>query len=291
MINKSGFINILKPTGMTSSDVVFAVKKKLKTKKVGHLGTLDPAASGVLPIAIGKATKFFDYFLSKDKVYIARVKFGITTDTLDSFGEIVCKNSKIVKKDEILAVLKEFIGKIKQVPPKYSAIKINGKKACDLAREKVDFEIKAKDIEIFDIKLLEDFGNNEFLFKVHCSAGTYIRTLFNDIANKLNTFATTTTIIREKSGMFSIKNSILIEDLSDEKIVSITDQFNSKKIIEVDEKEAKKLINGVKIKADEIGIIKDKEIFISYKNIIIGFYKIENNYLIPIIYLYEVEND
>jgi tRNA pseudouridine55 synthase len=248
---------------------------------------LDPAASGVLPIAIGKAAKFFDYFLEKDKVYIARVKFGIETDTLDSFGAIVDKNSKIVKKDEILAILSNFIGKIKQVPPKYSAIKINGKKACDLARENVDFEIKAKEIEIFDIKLLDDFGDNEFLFKVHCSAGTYIRTLFADIAKILGTVSTTTTIIRAKSGLFSIEESILLDDIEELKIMPIKKLFKDKKNIEVNENIAKKLINGVKVFANELTENLDGEFFVSYKNKTIGFYKIKDERLETIAYLIE----
>ena len=148
----TGFVNIIKPTGMTSSDVVLRVKKILKTKKVGHLGTLDPAASGVLPVAVGKATKFFDYFLNKDKTYVAVVKFGIETDSLDSFGNITNKDNTIISKEDILKVIPEFIGKILQVPPKYSAIKINGKRACDLARENIDFEIKPKEITIHSIK-------------------------------------------------------------------------------------------------------------------------------------------
>ena len=288
MITKSGFINVLKPTGMTSSDVVFAVKKKLKIKKIGHLGTLDPAASGVLPIAIGKATKFFDYFLNKDKVYLARVKFGVETDTLDSFGVIVNKNSKQVKKEQILAILNNFKGKINQIPPKYSAIKINGKRACDLARENVDFEIESKEIEIFNIELIEDIGDNEFMFKVHCSAGTYIRTLFLDIAYKLGTISTTTTIIRLKSGLFSINDAVMLDDIDEKSIISIKDTFKSKQIIEVDELLAKKFINGVKVRSDEIKNINENEFFISYKNIIIGLYKIENNNIISIVYLYGV---
>ena len=288
MNNKAGFINILKPTGMTSADVVFAVKKKLKIKKIGHLGTLDPAATGVLPIAVDRATKFFDYFLNKDKVYLARVKFGVETDTLDSFGVIVNKNSKQVKKEQILAILNNFKGKINQIPPKYSAIKINGKRACDLARENVDFEIESKEIEIFNIELIEDIGDNEFMFKVHCSAGTYIRTLFLDIAYKLGTISTTTTIIRLKSGLFSINDAVMLDDIDEKSIISIKDTFKSKQIIEVDELLAKKFINGVKVRSDEIKNINENEFFISYKNIIIGLYKIENNNIISIVYLYGV---
>ena len=291
MIIKSGFINVIKPTGMTSSDVVFAVKKKLKIKKIGHLGTLDPAATGVLPIAVGKATKFFDYFLNKDKVYIARVKFGIETDTLDSFGTVVKKDNKIVSKEEILTHTASFIGRIEQYPPKYSAIKINGKRACDLARENIEFEIKPKQIKVFDISLLDDFGDNEFLFKVHCSAGTYIRTLFSDLAHSLGTISTTTAILRTKSGRFELTNSVIIDEIQEDSIISISEVFKNCQTIKVDRELAKKFINGVKVCVDEVKDILDDEFFVIYNNVLIGFYKKENKSIKPIVYLYEVNND
>lgn len=291
MIIKSGFINVIKPTGMTSSDVVFAVKKKLKIKKIGHLGTLDPAATGVLPIAVGKATKFFDYFLNKDKVYIARVKFGIETDTLDGFGKIVKKDNKTVLKEDILGKIQSFIGKIEQYPPKYSAIKINGKRACDLARENVEFEIKPKQIEVFDINLLDDFSDNEFLFKVHCSAGTYIRTLFSDLAYSLGTISTTTAILRIKSGRFSILDALPLEKINENSLVSISNAFDSCRVIGVNEALAKKFINGVSVNADEIQDLTENEFFISFKDVMIGFYKKEKNIIKTIVYLYEVNND
>ncbi len=290
MTNRTGFLNIIKPTGMTSADVVFAVKKILKTKKVGHLGTLDPAASGVLPIAIGKATKFFDYFLKKDKVYVARVKFGIKTDTLDSYGQIIETDKVKVTKVQIEQILPKFKGKIKQIPPKYSAIKIGGKRACDLARENINFDISAKQIEIFDIKILQDLSENEFLFKVHCSAGTYIRTLFADIAKKLGTFATTPVILRTKSGRFDIKNATALNEITEENIMSISSVFDNLTTIEVGEPIAKKLINGVKISVKELGENTGDEFFISYKNKTIGFYKKEGDDVCPIIYLYEVND-
>ena len=290
MTNLTGFVNIVKPTGMTSSDVVLKVKKILKTKKVGHLGTLDPAASGVLPIAVGKATKFFDYFLSKEKEYVAIVKFGIETDTLDSFGNITIKENISVSKQNIENVLNKFIGDIEQIPPKYSAIKINGKKACDLAREDVDFEIKPRKIHIFSINLLEEFGENVFKFKVHCSAGTYIRTLFSDIAKEIGTISTTPVIIRTKSGRFDSSNSITLEELEQtSKLQTIEDIFADIKKFEVSDEVAKKLINGVKISVVEIPVkMRDgEECLIINDNRLIGFYKAQNNALIQLVYLYE----
>lgn len=288
----TGFVNIIKPTGMTSSDVVLRVKKILKTKKVGHLGTLDPAASGVLPVAVGKATKYFDYFLNKDKTYIAVVKFGIETDSLDSFGNITNKDNIIISKEDILKVIPAFIGKILQVPPKYSAIKINGKRACDLARENIDFEIKPKEITIHSIKLISKQSENVFKFEVHCSAGTYIRTLFSDIAYKMGTISTTPVIIRTKSGRFNLNNALSLEDFEQsQKVLSITDVFNDIEVYEVDEKIAKKLINGVKIVKNEPNLSKNayfnKEVLFAFENNLIGMYRLVDDRFEPIVYLYQ----
>lgn len=285
---QSGFVNIIKPTGMSSSDVVCKVKKALKLKKVGHLGTLDPAASGVLPVAFGKATKFFDYFLKKDKEYIADVKFGVLTDTLDSFGLITEYNSKIITSQDIERVLNQFIGKINQVPPMYSAIKINGKKACDLARLGQDFELKAREIEIYSIDLLGEMSDNFFRFKVHCSAGTYIRTLFNDIANALGTIATTVVIIRSKSGSFKIENAITIDEIQDDNCMSIEDVFENFNKIEIkDNVIFKKLLNGVKLTKSNLNIECDDYFFITNQSSLIGMYHYENDRLICDVFLVE----
>lgn len=286
---KSGFVNIIKPTGESSSNVVCKIKKILGIKKVGHLGTLDPAASGVLPIAFGKATKFFDYFLTKDKEYIAVVKFGIETDTLDSFGEIVDKNENEVSSEEIQAVLGEFVGKIKQVPPKYSAIKIDGKKACDLAREGKDVEIKSREIEIFSLKLLNKIENNVYRFKVHCSAGTYIRTLFSDIAKRLGTVSTTSVIIRTKSGAFDIEQAKTLSELEKEKQVSsIEEIFKSFKVIEVsNEVLIKKLLNGVKLSKDELDFDENENFFIKIRDNLVGMYHFDGKKLICDVFLCE----
>ncbi len=291
MTNKTGFLNVLKPTGMTSADVVFAVKKLLKPSKIGHLGTLDPAATGVLPIALGKATKFFDYFLNKDKVYVARVKFSIETDTLDSFGNITNKNNIITKESDILKVLPRFIGKIFQTPPKFSAIKIGGKRACDLAREGKEVEIRPKQIEVFDIKLLKAVGENEFLFRVHCSAGTYIRTLFADIAAAAGTISTTTAILRTKSGRFENASAICLKEVTEEKIMTIEQVFNDYKFITVDDALAKKFLNGVKVFSSEIDTVGAAEFFVCHGNILIGLYASKNGNIEPLIFLNEVKND
>ena len=280
-----GFVNILKPTGMSSSDVVCRVKRILKTKKVGHLGTLDPAASGVLPISVGKATTCFDYFLKKDKEYFAISEFGIETDTLDSFGNITKTEGVKITRNQILEVIPKFVGKVSQIPPKYSAIKINGKKACDLARNDIDFEIKPREIEIYSIELVKEIDLNKFLFKVHCSAGTYIRTLFNDIACELKTVATTPVIIRTKSGRFTNENAVTLEELEQNpETIKVEDLFNDYKIITINDSDAKKLINGVSIEADRN--IKEKEFLLAYKGRLLGLYEIKNGKYSRIVYLY-----
>lgn len=206
-----GFLNIYKPRGMSSAQVVGKVKR-ITGQKVGHLGTLDPLAEGVLPVAIGKATRLFDYFLNKDKVYVATAKFGEETDTLDLGGQVIAKTEKVPTKAEILQILSQFGGKIMQMPPQYSAKNVNGKKAYDLARMGIDFVLTAKQVEIFDLKLLS-FDNGEAKFEIHCSAGTYVRSLIRDIANAVGSLATTTSILRFRSGCFDLSSALKIEEL------------------------------------------------------------------------------
>ena len=287
-----GFVNIIKPTGMTSSDVVCKIKKILHTKKVGHLGTLDPAASGVLPIAVGRATKFFDYFLSKDKCYIAVVKFGIETDTLDSFGNITnIDNSIDVSEQLINSVIENFKGEIYQIPPKYSALKINGKKAYELAREDIKFELKPRKITIFDINLVKKCEKNVFIFKVHCSAGTYIRTLFSDIANAIGTIATVPSIIRTKSGAFNLSTAITFEEFENSKeLISIEKVFENFRVVEIDDELSKKVLNGVSVYASELELPEDSSIpfLIKYNNNVVGLYKIENKKTTCIAFIYDL---
>ncbi len=293
MANLKGFVNIIKPTGMTSSDVVCKIKKILHTKKVGHLGTLDPAASGILPVAVGKATKFFDYFLSKDKKYTAVVKFGIQTDTLDSFGNITNINKSInVSKEHLLQIIHEFIGDIKQYPPKFSALKINGKKAYELAREGVDFELKPRNVKIYDITLRKQTEKNTFIFDVHCSAGTYIRTLFSDIAERLNTIAYVPVIIRTKSGAFEMNDSITLEELEKtQKIIQIEEIFADFKTIEIGDFLAKKILNGVSVSLNELNlsIQENTPFLIKYNGEVVGLYELKNQKSSAIAFVYECE--
>lgn len=183
----NGVLIINKPKGYTSHDIVNVVRKKLNTKKVGHTGTLDPDATGVLPILIGTATKISKYLIEHKKTYIAIVKLGYKTDTGDSTGKVIKVDEHFQKIDnkKIEDVLASFLGKQKQVPPMYSAIKVDGKKLYEYAREGKTVQVEAREIEIYDICLEKYNNNDEISFKVNCSKGTYIRTLCEDIAEKL----------------------------------------------------------------------------------------------------------
>ena len=196
----NGFFNINKPKGMTSSQVVGKVKYLLgKKAKVGHMGTLDPLASGVLPIAVGRATRLFDFLLQKKKTYIATFQFGIHTDTLDSTGTTLDTSNVIPTIDQITSVLPQFLGVNQQIPPAYSAKSINGKRAYDLARQGQEVELKPCTIQIFDIQVQRQLAHDTFQFLITCSAGTYIRSIARDLGTALGTFATMTELNQDNS--------------------------------------------------------------------------------------------
>ena len=276
-----GVVNVNKPKGITSSDVVVKIKKTLNLKKVGHMGTLDPLATGVLPICVGKATRLFDYFLKKRKTYIAQFKFGEETDSLDLEGEVVKTSNNIPIKEDILKILKTLIGPSKQIPPMFSSKKINGKKACDLARKGVTVELKPCDIILYEYSLLNQISSNTFEFKITCSAGTYIRCLARDLANKLNSCATMISLNRVKAGPFTLENSINFEDISKENIeksiLSLEKVLIDFEKIVISQQDFQKLLNGLKLN------INNKQENVDYAvvcdNQIIGIGQVNNNQL------------
>jgi tRNA pseudouridine55 synthase len=247
-----GLILINKQKGFTSHDVVSAIRKKLNTKKVGHTGTLDPNATGVLPILIGKGTKISKYLMEHDKTYIATLKLGEKTDTGDSEGQVIEEKSipKDLRKEDINNTLQNFFGKQKQVPPMYSAIKVNGKKLYEYAREGKEVKLEARDIEIYKIELLE-YQNNKIKFEVECSKGTYIRTLCEDIAKKLGTVGYMEELQRTKVNNFKIEDSILLDDITlenaEKNMIKIEEVFKEKETIELDNKKLELFLNGVKL--------------------------------------------
>ena len=242
----NGILNVKKCKDWTSFDVVAKLRKILGIRHIGHLGTLDPMATGVLPITIGSATKLFDLFLNKTKKYVAEFEFGYTTDSLDATGVITNSSQNIPTIEEIEAVLPLFIGEIEQIPPQFSAKKINGKKAYDIARAGGKLELKSKKILIKNINLIS-YKNKVLKLEIECGAGTYIRALARDIASSLHTFATMTSLERTEVGVFNIKEAIDITKLTKEEITSKilpTDfVFKNLKIINAVET-VNKLLNG-----------------------------------------------
>lgn len=243
-----GFLNILKPTGVSSGFVVNRIKK-ITNEKVGHLGTLDPSASGVLSIAVGKATRFFDYFLNKDKEYIALAKFGVCTDSLDADGEVLQRENKLVSLSDIEKVIPDLVGEVDQMPPIFSSKNVNGVRAYDLARQGKEVVLNPKKVQIFDIKAEKTHQNNLFRLKIHCSSGTYVRSIIRDIAKKLDTIAIAVCIIRTKTGKFEISNSVTLDEFAlcpEKYLVSINTILNLPEIV-LTEKQAKDLFSGKEI--------------------------------------------
>ena len=215
MIN--GIIPMYKPKNWSSFDVVNIVKSLLHQRKVGHLGTLDPMATGVLLVTTGSATKLFDIMQQKTKTYTAIFKFGVLTDTLDAMGKIVETVDIIPTLKQIENILPKFIGNISQIPPKYSAKSVNGKRAYELARNNIDFELKAKNVLINDIKIV-NYSNGELTVNIKCGSGTYIRSIGRDIAQELNTVATMTSLIRTSIDSFKLEDCYNIADLNEQNI-------------------------------------------------------------------------
>ena len=212
----NGFINLYKPSGITSAYALNKIKKILGKKvKCGHMGTLDPMASGVLPVGIGKCTRLFNYLLDKDKKYRATFTFGYETDTLDAEGKVVADGGKIPTYEEILVAVKGLIGEVEQVPPAYSAKNVGGTRSYVLARQGIAVDLKPKKVVITDIKVEKTDCENAYNFTIFCKGGTYIRSICRDLAYALNTYATMTKLERFQSGLFTENNSILIENIND----------------------------------------------------------------------------
>lgn len=271
----NGILLINKPKFSTSYSVVSKIKKIINQKKVGHAGTLDPIAIGLLPILLGNATKISSFFMSKTKEYIAILKLGIETDTQDITGNIINKSNSQISFDNINKILLEFIGIQKQIPPMFSAIKINGKKLYTLARMGKIINRDPREIQIYDINLIHyDINNQEFIIKVKCSKGTYIRTLCHDIGRRLKTYGVLKKLIRINIGnIFDIKNSyslkkIMLLKTNDIKNILLPTEIIFEKMPELilNDLSCKKLKNGIDI------ILTAKHLEI--ENIIV---KIKNN--------------
>ncbi len=215
--NLNGFLVIDKPYQMGSTQVVSVLKHFLRPTKIGHAGTLDPLATGVLPIAFGKATRLIPYVMAGRKTYQFQIKWGVETDSDDLAGKEIANSDKIPTEDEIRAVLSQFIGKIMQTPNVFSALKVNGKRAYELAREGKKVELKPRSITIYDLKVLE-IQQDKSTFEVACSKGTYVRTLAHDIAHALGTVGVVTMLRRITCDPFDLTGAVVLDDIKNEKI-------------------------------------------------------------------------
>ncbi len=249
----TGFIIIDKEQGKTSMQEVACIKR-LSSMPCGHMGTLDPMASGVLPIAIGNATRLFDYFLTKKKTYIAQFKFGIDTDTLDTTGTVLSDNGYIPTEEQIEAVIPQLLGEVDQLPPKYSAKNVGGRRSYELARAGVEFELKTKRVTIYSIELIKKVDSTTYEFLIECGGGTYIRSIARDMAKLLNTFGVMSSLIRTKSGIFNIEKSVKTQTLTKENLaehVIATDSVLPFDGIYPEGNDAKRLFNGLSIKCNK----------------------------------------
>ena len=246
----NGVVVLDKPEGKTSHDMVNFMRRLTGIRRIGHTGTLDPMATGVLPICIGSAAKAADMLMLADKRYTAELTLGITTDTEDISGNVITRENVSVEKHKIEEAVKSFVGESEQIPPMYSAIKQNGKKLYELARQGIEVEREKRKITIFSIDIL-DISENTLKIDVHCSKGTYIRTLCADIGKKLGTGACMTSLRRTASGRFTEKDAFTPEELSNmniEDAVIKTDRlFAEYPEIHLNEKQTKSIVNGVRM--------------------------------------------
>ena len=252
----NGIILIDKPQNFTSFDVVAVVRKKFGTKKVGHGGTLDPMATGVLPVFIGCATKAVDLLPDSGKSYRAGFRLGLTSDTLDIWGELSEEKPADIGREALEAVLEQFRGEIEQTPPMYSALKVGGRKLCDLARQGIEVERKARKITISRLDLL-DFDGKNGVIEVDCSTGTYIRTLVDDIGKALGTGAVMTSLCRTRACGFALSECVSIEKLREKpldelKLLSVESVFRDLPETVLDEVQTRMYLNGVRLDADRL---------------------------------------
>lgn len=271
MMELNGVINFYKEKGQTSFKAVHQLKRILSVQKIGHTGTLDPLAQGVLPVCLGKATRTSMYIMDSTKEYLCTMKLGFETDTLDLEGNITRQSkTEIYDEKRIKNCLKTFIGDTMQIPPAYSAIKINGKKLYQYARNNQEIEIKARPVHIDQI-ILKNFDKDEISFLVTCEKGTYIRSLCRDIGYGLNSYGTMTELIRQKTGKFSIDNAHTLEDIikhvesgTVNSIVENADDYMKLEVITLNEQERLDYLKGIKlpvaVKEGEY-LIKDTSFF------------------------------
>ena len=291
-----GIFNIYKEKGFTSHDVVAIVRRTIHMKKVGHTGTLDPDAEGVLPVCVGKATKLSDVIMDGRKSYRAMLRLGITTTTEDASGEVLETKEVEYNEDRIREVVASFIGKLEQVPPMYSAVKVNGKKLYELARAGKEIERKSRTIEVYDIRIRQFLPPDRVEIDVDCSKGTYIRTLCADIGKALGCGGHMAELLRTATGAFSLENAIKLDELkalaeqekAEEALLTMEEALKDFPVVKVSEKSAKFLYNGGKIQerffTEKPASSQEGDIVVVYdhENNLVGLYEIkkDENYFI-----------
>lgn len=271
----NGIIILNKPKGLSSNTACRKVGKMLQEKKVGHLGTLDPMAEGVLPVTLGKCTKLFDFYLQKEKEYLADFTFGYETDTLDAEGVVVKKDYSIPNIEDIESKLGQFLGQQMQMPPKFSAKKVNGKRAYDLARKNEVFQLAPKSVIIYEFSLVGQIDVSTFRFKIACSSGTYIRSICRDLGYALKTCATMTKLVRTKCAKFKIENSTKLEECESSKLLTLDDIFAEYDKIELDKNQFFRFFNTSKVELkieDGYYCLKCNEEIISFGYVEKGLY-------------------
>ena len=259
----TGALLINKEKGKTSRQEVNTVSHALHEKKMGHIGTLDPFAEGLLIVLAGRATKIAPFIEQLDKTYLAKLKLGQKTDTGDKDGNVI-EEKKVpsLERVKICEIIQQFLGKSMQTPPKYSALKVNGERAYALARKNVEFELKQREIEIFEIGLVNFNGSDEITFICRVSKGTYVRTLAEDIAEKLGTVGHLVELTRVKIGKYSLENSVKAVDAKLENIVSVEEMLKDFPLVFVEGEDAKKAKNGVSLclkQKNKLVVVKDEE--------------------------------
>ena len=273
-----GFLNVYKPQGKTSHDIVAILRRVTKIKQIGHTGTLDPFAEGVLPICIGKATRLIEY-LDDNKAYIGTVQFGKSTSTYDIEGEGVNFSNKKVTKEEVEKALEQFRGEIEQLPPIYSAIKVNGKKLYEYARAGEEVKIEPRRVNIYKLELRSfDYENQTAELLIECSKGTYIRSIANDLGEVLGCFGHLIKLVRSKAGLFLLENSIKLDDLQtleqiENNLIAPLDYINYPEY-ELTEVQLEKVSHGNPVKTD---LLLDGTVILTHQGKLIAMAEIDNS--------------
>ncbi len=268
----SGVIIINKHEGVTSHRIISILRRMYDTSRVGHTGTLDPMATGVLPVLIGRAVKASDYVMAHDKEYICEMKLGLTTDTEDITGEVLTRSERIPTEAEVMAVCESFIGKISQIPPMYSAVKVGGRKLVDIAREGGEVERQPRDVEIHELEC-KKITDDTYTIRVACSKGTYIRTLCNDIGAKLGCGAVMSSLIRTRTGGFTLADAYTIEELEalsfEERlplVKPVESLFEDLRAVDVPDFFAKLLVSGCELQQKKLRISVPQGELVRVKN-------------------------